>query len=65
MVLFFQKYWIKDSLLFQKATFVDAIDKDTIVFIERYKYEFLDRNRLRLDWQTQAIFTTSIFKRIN
>ncbi|HET8736479.1 MAG TPA: hypothetical protein VFM69_07760 [Pricia sp.] len=60
----YQKYWFNDSLLLQSATYVDAIDKDTIVYIERYKYEFLGRNRLKLDWQVNAIFTTSIYKRI-
>lgn len=60
----YANYWFKDSLLFQRATYTDAIDKDTIIFTERYKYEFLNRNRLRLDLQANAIFTTAIYKRI-
>jgi len=60
----YQKYWFEDSLLFERATYVDAIDKDTTVFIVPYKYQFLDRNKLRLDLQNPATFTTSIYKRI-
>jgi hypothetical protein len=60
----YQKYWFDDSLLVERATYIDAIDKDTIVILMPYKYEFLNRNKLRLDLQNPAIFTTSIFKRM-
>lgn len=59
-----QEYWINDSLLFKKYTYIDTIDKDTIIFSEPYKYEFLNRNKLRLDFQYPAIETTFIYKRI-
>tara|TARA_R110000868_G_scaffold411424_1_gene703872 strand:+ start:99 stop:512 length:414 start_codon:yes stop_codon:yes gene_type:complete len=60
-----EKYWIKDSLLFKTYLFIDAVDKGSTVFIDKYKFQFLDENRLRLDFQNPAIFTTSIYKRIN
>tara|TARA_R110002096_G_scaffold434606_1_gene656860 strand:+ start:1057 stop:1476 length:420 start_codon:yes stop_codon:yes gene_type:complete len=60
-----EKYWIEDSLLYRSYLFIDAIDKDTTVFVDKYKFQFLNKNRLRLDYQNPAIFTTSIYKRIN
>jgi len=60
----YANYWFKDSLLFKKVTYLDAIDKDTIIFMERYKYEFINRNRLMLNWQINATSPTSIYKRI-
>ncbi len=62
---FNQKYSINDSLLTKEFTYIDPIDKDTIILSEPYKYEFLNRNKLRLNFLYPAIQTTFIYKRIN
>lgn len=60
-----QKYWIKDSLIFETYLFIDEIDKDTTIFVEKYKFHFKNKNSLKLDLQDPAFFTTSIYKRKN
>ncbi|TLF44463.1 hypothetical protein [Maribacter aurantiacus] len=60
-----QRYWFQNSLLMHESSYIDVIDRDTLTFIDSFKYEFQNRNRLRLDWQVNAIFTTSIYKRID
>ncbi|TNJ41936.1 hypothetical protein KFZ70_02940 [Tamlana fucoidanivorans] len=60
-----QKYWIKDSILYETYDFIDAIDNDTIIFVHRYKFQFLDKNSLRLDFLDPALIPTSFHKRIN
>ena len=60
-----EKYWIEDDFLNLSYTFIDEIDKDTTIFIEKYKFQFQNKNTLRLDFQNPAILTTSIYKRIN
>lgn len=62
---YYEKYWIEDSFLFRTYLFIDAIDKDTTIFIEKYKFQFQNKNTLRLDFQEPAIYTTSIYERIN
>ena len=58
------KFWLNDSLLIKSFTYIDQIDKDTIVFTLPYKYEFITPNKLKLDFEYPAIFGTSIYKRI-
>lgn len=60
-----RKYWIKDSILFESFALVDVIDNDTIIYTNPYKFEFLDKNTLRLILQKPFLNTTSIHKRIN
>lgn len=55
-----RKYWI-DTLLYEYITREDGFQL-TI----QYKYQFLDNNKLRLDYvDIAAIFNTFIYKRIN
>ncbi len=60
----YQKYWIKDSLLFERAIYIDDIEKDTIVFTVPYKFQFQNRNKLVLIVQNSAILPVSIYKRV-
>ncbi|WP_153631263.1 hypothetical protein [Prolixibacter sp. SD074] len=54
-------YEIDETFLIEK-TYYPSIDE---IWVEKYRYQFLDNNqKLRLD-QTYAIFNTSIYKRIN
>jgi len=60
-----RKYWIKDSLLIDSFWFIDDVSNDTITLENPYRFEFLNPNTLRLELQYPAIYTTSIYKRIN
>lgn len=57
-------YWFSDSLL-HISTDYGIVGEDTVVTITLdYKYEFLSRNKLKLDLQERAIETRFIYKRI-
>ncbi|MCM4152585.1 hypothetical protein DHD05_13375 [Arenibacter sp. N53] len=58
------KFWLNDSLLIKSFSYIDVVDSDTILLVEPYKYEFINRNKLILYFQYPAIQTTFIYKRI-
>lgn len=60
------RYWFADSLLFKSSTNIayDGAEYDTIVTTFPYRYEFLEADKLKLEFQYPAIFRTSIYKRI-
>lgn len=60
-----RKYWIKDSLLIDSFWFIDDLSNDTITLENPYRFEFLNPNTVRLELQYSAIYTTSIYRRIN
>lgn len=62
-----RKYWMRDSLLFRRSTYFIYEGpgyEDTVVFTDPYQFEFLTRDKLKLEFQYSAMNTTFIYKRI-
>lgn len=57
-----EKYWFQDSILIRSFKYMDSYD--TVVFKLPYKYKFISKDRLRLDFQYPAIVNWYIYKRI-
>ena len=62
----YSKYWFKDSLLFKQYVYIEQDSQDTIlVDIQPYKFEFLEKNKLKLELQQPAMVTLFIYNRKN
>jgi|GEM_PF-3506307 len=54
---------VADSLLYRRHIYLDEATGDTIlVDTQPYQYEFLNYNKLRIDWQALALKTKFISK---
>jgi hypothetical protein len=58
---FKEKYWIKDSMLYM----VGFRKPDGEQIYSEYKYTFLNSKKLQLDLQMHAIYTISIYRKID
>jgi len=61
----YQKYWFEDPLFIKSFEVYDNVTNETIEIKFPFKYEFINRNKIKLEIQISAQWTITILERID